>query len=38
MEGEHPVAKGAQNIDYVLDEGICYSQNPAFADTLNKIQ
>lgn len=37
-KGEHPVAKGAQNIDYVLDEAfIVTPKNPAFADTLNKI-
>lgn len=36
-KGEHPVAKGAQNIDYVLDEAfIVTPKDPAFAEALNK--
>ncbi len=36
-QGEHPVAKGAQKIDYVLDEGFIVTPlNPNFADALNQ--
>ena len=37
-QGEHPVAMGAQKIDYVLDEGFIVTPlNQQFADMLNQI-
>jgi hypothetical protein len=37
-KGEHPVAKGAQKIDYVLDEGFIVTPlNSQFANLLNQI-
>lgn len=37
-QGEHPVTKGAQKIDYVLDEGFIVTPlNSQFADMLNQI-
>ncbi|HMY67847.1 MAG TPA: hypothetical protein PK453_18210 [Leptospiraceae bacterium] len=37
-QGEHPVAKGAQKIDYVLDEGFIVTPlHQNFADALNSV-